>query len=92
VTRATVEIRPRGPRAVVLEQHSIAIIPEPILVRKSGEMSFTRAERADPESATLLLFDPTLNAFRPVLTPPGTAWELVEKQQGPVIWRPGMQS
>lgn len=80
----------RKGKAIVLAETTIRLTQEPIIVKGSGELSFTRARDADPAAATLLLFDPKMGAFRPVLTPPGTAWELVEKKQGPSIWRPGM--
>lgn len=82
----------RKPKAVVMVEAVIRITQEPIVVKASSELAFTRAEDADPGIATLLLFDPRIGAFRPVLTPPGTSWELVEKKQGPAIWRPGMRT
>lgn len=92
VDAAIARLAKRKPKAVVLREQTIAIADEPIIVRASGEMSFTRGERSDPQAATLLLFDPKIGAFRPVLTPPGTAWELVEKKQGPSLWKPGMRT
>lgn len=75
-----------------MQQVTLAVALTPIVVRSSGELSFTRGEHADPEAATLLLFDPQLKGFRPVLTPPGTSWELVEKRQGPTLWKPGVKT
>lgn len=92
VDAAVARLAKRKPKAIVLQQQSLAIADEPIVVRHSGEMSFTRGERADPATPNLLLWDPRINAWRAVLTPPGTAWELVEKQQGPSIWKPGMRT
>lgn len=81
----------RGPKPVVLTEQTIRL-GMPIAVKGSGELSFTRAEDADPSVAMLLLFDPKLGAFRPVLTPPGSSWELVEKRQGANLWHPGMRT
>lgn len=86
----SVEAKEPQPEAVTMQQMSIAVAFDPLMIRASGELSFTRAPDADPRSATLLLFDPTIGGYRPVLTPPGTAWELVEKRQGPSLWQPGM--
>ena len=81
----------KGPKAVVLREEAVRLGPA-IAVKQSGDLAFTRAEDADPTIATLLLFDPAIGAFRPVLTPPGTSWELVEKRQGSTLWHPGMAS
>jgi hypothetical protein len=88
IARAVANVR--KPKAVVLGQMTINVAAEPLVVRRSGELSFTRAANADPAAATLLLFDPAIGGYRAVLTPPGSAWELVEKAQGPSVWRPGM--
>ena len=82
----------RGPRPVVMAEQTVRITQDAIAVKSSGDLSFSRAEDADPNVATLLLFDPSVGAFRPVLTPPGTSWELVEKRQGTKLWKPGMTS
>ena len=82
----------KGPRPVVLREQTVRLTQDAISVKASGDLAFTRAEDADPTIATLLLFDPKLGAFRPVLTPPGTSWELVQKQQGSTLWHPGMTS
>lgn len=79
----------RKAQAVVMAEVAVRIAQQPIVVRASGELSFTRAADADPAAANLLLFDPQLGAYRAVLTPPGTSWELVEKKQGTSIWIPG---
>lgn len=79
-------------KAVLIAEATVRITQEPILVKASSELAFNRAEDADPLVASLLLFDPKIGAFRPVLTPPGTSWELVEKRQGPTLWKPGMRS
>lgn len=82
----------KGPRPIVLSETTIRITQEAIAVKASGDLSFSRAEDSDPAIATLLLWDPKINAFRPVLTPPGTSWELVEKRQGMGLWHPGMRT
>jgi len=92
IERALTQHAQRKPKAVVLAETTIRITQEPIYVKGSGELSFSRAEDAEPGVATLLLWDPKIGAFRPVLTPPGTSWELVEKKQGPSLWRPGMRT
>ena len=80
------------PAPIVLHEAKVRIVNDPIRVQGSGELAFTRAAEADPGVASLLLFDPAISAFRPVITPPGTAWELVEKRQGPRLWKPGMRT
>jgi hypothetical protein len=90
IERALTQSAQRKPKAVVLAETTIRITQEPIVIKGSGELSFTRAADSNPAVATLLLWDPKIGAFRPVLTPPGKSFELVEKQQGPSIWRPGM--
>ena len=82
----------RKQKAVVMAEVTIRLTQEPIVIKASSELAFTRAEDADPAIATLLLWDPKIGAFRPVLTPPGTSWELVEKRQGSGLWHPGMRS
>lgn len=82
----------KKPKAVVLGEVTVRVAQEPIVVRTSGELAFTRGPDANAADATLLLFDPAIQAFRAVLTPPGTSWELVEKRQGPQLWKPGMPS
>jgi hypothetical protein len=82
----------RKAKAVVMSEATIRIAQQPIVVRESGELAFTRAPNADPAAATLLLLDPKIGAYRAVLTPPGTSWELVRKQQGPQLWQPGMKT
>ena len=79
----------RKAKPVVLAETTIRLTQDAIKVKKSGDLAITRAEDADPNAATLLVFDPKIGAFRPVLTPPGTSWELVQKQQGPGLWTPG---
>ena len=79
-------------KAVVMAEATVRIAQEPIVVRESGDLSFTRGAKADPASATLLLLDPKMGAYRAVLTPPGTSWELVRKKQGPSLWKPGMKT
>ncbi len=89
---AALTARARKPKAVMLAETKVRIAQEPIVVKASGELAFSRGRDADPAAATLLLFDPKIGAFRAVLTPPGTAWELVEKRQGPSLWQPGMRT
>jgi hypothetical protein len=92
VDAAVARVARHKPRAVVLEEQTIAIAQEPIVVRASGEVGVTRSERSDPTIPNVLLWDPQLHAWRAVLLPPGTSWELVEKRQGPTVWRPGMRT
>ena len=81
---------PKAPaKPVVLAELTIRVAEEPIVVRKSGELAFTRGKDSDPMAATLLLYDPAIRAFRAVLTPKDSAWELVEKRQGTALWTPG---
>ena len=68
---------------------SVKVAAAPLQISASHQLAFTRGKEADPADATLLLFDPKIGAYRAVLTPPGTSWELVEKRQGPGIWTPG---
>lgn len=79
----------RAAQPVLLSEVKIRVADRGIVVRGSGQLSFTRALDADPKQAVLLLYDPKLQAFRPVLVPPGTSWELVEKRQGSNLWKPG---
>lgn len=81
--------KPKGGKPVLLREVKVRVTDEPLIVRKSGELAITRAEDADPTTASMLLFDPKLGAFRPVLLPPGKSFELVEKRQGSGIWTPG---
>lgn len=78
------------PKAVVLAETTIRITQDAIQVTKGGDLSFTRGPKADPTLAHLLLYDATVGAYRPVLTPAGTSWSLEEKRQGPGLWQPGM--
>lgn len=80
---------PVAPMAITMREVKMLVTDQAIIVRRSGELAFTRGAQAKADEATLLLFDPKIGAFRPVLTPPGTAWELVEKRQGPQLWKPG---
>lgn len=75
-------------KAVRIGAMQIKIADRPIVVKASHELSFTRGADVDPADANLMIYDPTIKAWRAVLTPPGTSWELVAKQQGPTIWTP----
>lgn len=89
VQRAVAKVNARQKaNAAVLQQVTIPVTREAIRVTGSGQLAFTRGKQTD-DRAMLLLFDPKLGAFRPILTPPGTSWELVEKRQGPSLWQPG---
>lgn len=92
IDAALTKMARQKPKAVVVAEATVRIAQEPIVVRQSGDLSFTRGENADPADATLLLFDPKISAYRAVLTPPGTSWELVAKRQGPQLWKPGMRT
>lgn len=81
--------RQKRPKAVAIREVPVPIVEQPIVVRASGELAFTRGEKASPHLAHILIYDEGLNAYRPVLTPPGTSWELVEKRQGPRLYVPG---
>lgn len=85
---AVARVNQRKAKTITLRQISIAVTDAPIRVSKSGELGFKRDPKSDANEALLLIFDPKVKAFRPVLTPPGTAWELVEKKQGPQLWTP----
>ena len=73
-----------------LAQVTIRVTTEPLRITSSGELSFSRGEKSPPALASLLVWDPDVGAFRPVLTPPGSSWELVQKAQGPQLWKPGL--
>ena len=92
IDAALTSIARKKPKAVVMAEATVLIAQEPIVVKESGELSFTRGEKADPAAATILLFDPKIHGYRAVLTPPGTSWELVRKQQGPSLWKPGQKT
>lgn len=77
-------------QAVVLAELSIRVAEQPIVVQESGDLAITRGEQADPSQAAMLVWDAKINAFRAVLMPPGTSWELVARRQGPALWKPGM--
>lgn len=85
----TVE-KPPAEEAIVVRQVTVGLIEKPIVVQASGELAFTRGSRSNPALAHMLIFDEAVGAYRVVLTPPGTSWELVQKQQGPSLWKPGM--
>jgi hypothetical protein len=87
VTEAVARVAKKKQKAVVLAETTIRIAQEPIVVRESGDLSFTRG--ADPTQTNLLLWDPQIGAFRAVLTPAGSSWELMTKRQGPQLWKPG---
>lgn len=82
----------RKARAVVIGETTIRVTQDAIKVTGSHQLWFTRPADADEGEARLLVFDPAVQAFRPVLTPPGMTLELVEKRQGPQLWKPGMDS
>ena len=79
-------------KAIVISETTILVTEGAIKVTKSGDLALTRGKESDPTTAEMLVFDPAVGAFRPVLMPPGTSWELVEKRQGPGLWHPGMPS
>lgn len=89
ISEAVAKVNSRKPKTVMLTETPIRITKDAIRVEKAGDLAFTRADDADPNIATLLLFDPAVGAFRPILTPPGSAWELVPKAQGTRLWQPG---
>lgn len=66
----------------------VKLVDQPIMLTESHQIGFTRATESEPHVASLLLLDPKIGAYRAVIAPPGTAWELVEKKQGPAIWTP----
>lgn len=66
----------------------VKLVDQPIMLTESHQVGFTRAKGSEPHVASLLLLDPKLGAYRAVIAPPGTSWELVEKKQGPAIWTP----
>lgn len=67
---------------------TIRVAHAAVNVRKSGDMVINRAANADPDDALLLVYDATLDAYRPVRLPPGTRWSLTEKSAGPMIFLP----
>lgn len=81
--------QPTPQQTVVISVVEVPVAQEPIVVRASGDLSFNRGAKANPTLAHMLIFDERLGAYRAILTPPGTSWELVEKRQGPRIWKPG---
>lgn len=88
----TVEKKAPQPQAVVLAEATIRIAQGAIKVTESGQFAFSRGDAADPQLAHMLVYDAKVQAYRAVLTPPGTSWELVEKKQGPGLWTPGRSS
>jgi hypothetical protein len=93
IDQAVAQVNARkAKQPVLLREARVRVTQDPLIVRGSGELVITRAEDADPTVASLLLFDPTIGAFRPVLLPPGKSFELVERRQGPSLWTPGRPS
>lgn len=67
---------------------TIRVAYQAVNVRKSGDMLINRAPDADPDDALLLVYDASLDAYRPVRLPPGTRWTLAEKNAGPKLYLP----
>lgn len=80
----------RRPRVQAVERADVTIrlANPPLRVRKSGDLTLRRTPDADPDDAVFLVYDPRVDAYRPVVLPPGTRWELTEKSSGPMIFLP----
>lgn len=81
--------RPRA-QAIMRAEATIRVASAPVHVRKSGDLRIVRQPNADPDDGLLLVYDAKLDAYRPVLMPPGSAWELVETKprERRTIWLP----
>ena len=91
VDRAVAKVagQQKAAKAVAIQQVTLGVVEQPIVVRESGDFSFTRGAKSPAALAHILVFDEAVGAYRAVLTPPGSSWELVTKKQGPQLWRPG---
>lgn len=73
-------------QAVMRAERKIVFTDTPVIVRKSGDLSIVH--EADTADGRLMVYDGRMRAWRPVVLPPGTRWELAEKRSGPLIFLP----
>ena len=75
-------------KTVAITTETIKVTRDAIAINGSHELAFSKGKDANPLEPMLLLYDHSVGAYRPVLTPPGKSFELVEKRSGPTLWRP----
>lgn len=75
---------------VELQQVQILVLPGAVQVPVGGRAPFRVMDGpAAAEHPWVLVFEPRFNAWRPVLLPPGTEWEIAPPgPPKPVIWTP----